>query len=498
MVFFSLPNLPMKQPLLLALLAACPWLASASEALTERPVDLRLSVETLELPGGERMGLLGGTYFFQVAPEVYLGPAVYGAATGQRGGFFTGGFDLAWKKPLTNGIFIRSGLYVGGGGGGSAAVGGGLMLRPSVELGWQGHGYSLGVTGSQVRFPNGQISSRQWGLALSFHDVFAYAPASRAGEAVTDDLRGGVGFDRLSVVGGSYQPDAASRDVNGVAYAGSIGYAGFRADQQWTEHLFWGLESGAAVKGGADGYAEVLGVAGAEYPLLGDRLQLGARLSAGLGGGGRINTQGGVVVKAALGATATLHQGVNLGIEWGRVRAPGGSFDARFASVLLGLDLDDRRPASARTLQGMAWEAKLTRYTSAARYAIPQQAFDTVGLGIQRRINPHLYWTGQALSAVDGQAGGYSMGLVGVGLDTAMPAAGLSTGLELLVGAAGGGGVDTQGGAVVQAGAFVSQALPSGAKVKLGLGRVRSLKGGLDSPLVDLSVLFPFSVPGRP
>ena len=34
----------------------------------------------------------------------------------------------------------------------------------------------------------------------------------RAGEAVTDDLRGGVGFDRLSVVGGSYQPDAASRD----------------------------------------------------------------------------------------------------------------------------------------------------------------------------------------------------------------------------------------------------------------------------------------------
>jgi hypothetical protein len=120
-----------------------------------------------------------------------------------------------------------------------------------------------------------------------------------------------------------------------------------------------------------------------------------------------------------------------------------------------------------------------------------------VGLGIQRRVNPHLYWTGQALSAVDGQAGGYSMGLVGLGMNTTPSASGLSGGLELLVGAAGGGGVDTQGGAVVQAGAYVSQALANGARVKLGLGRVRSLRGALDSPLVDLSVEFPFSVPGR-
>jgi hypothetical protein len=96
----------------------------------------------------------------------------------------------------------------------------------------------------------------------------------------------------------------------------------------------------------------------------------------------------------------------------------------------------------------MEWEGKFTRYISAARYSIPEQAFDTVGFAINRRINPSLYTTGQALSAVDGRAGGFSMGLVGLGLNTATSQGGWSTGVEALLGAAGGGGVNTQGGAV--------------------------------------------------
>jgi hypothetical protein len=186
-------------------------------------------------------------------------------------------------------------------------------------------------------------------------------------------------------------------------------------------------------------------------------------------------------------------------LETGRVTAPSGRFKARFTTLQLGLDLDETRAGSSeRVLQGMEWEGKLTRYTSAARYSIPKQAFDTVGFAINRRIHPHLYYTGQALSAVDGRAGGYSMGLVGLGVNSVPSAGGLSVGAEALLGAAGGGGVDTQGGAVAQASAYVSQALPGGARVKLGLGRVHSFKGALASPLVELSLNFPFSVPARP
>lgn len=484
----------------LALIAASlPLLATAQDTLESRPVQLRLGFETVELPGRERMGMVGGTYFFQIAPNWYFGPAAYGAATGQRGGFFTGGADLAWKTQVMSNATLSTGVYVGGGGGGSAAVGGGLMLRPYVELGWKLEGYSLGISASQVRFPNGDIKSNQMGLVLSFDDRFVYAPVSRAGEHVTGARRGGVGFDRMSLVAGQYRPSAGSRDVSGQPYAESIGYAGFRADQMLSDHLYWGLESGAAVQGGADGYAEILGVAGAEYPLLGDRVRVGARVAAGLGGGGKVSTQGGTILKAALTARARLSDHMSLGLELGRVSAPSGAFKARIATLQVGMELDDVRPgAGERVLQGMEWEGKFTRYTSAARYSIPEQAFDTVGFAINRRFNSSLYATGQALSAVDGRAGGYSMGLVGLGLSNVLTAGGLSFGAEALLGAAGGGGVDTQGGAVAQASVYVSQALPGGARIKLGLGRVHSFKGALDSPLVDLSINFPFSVPAKP
>lgn len=484
---------------LVVLLSLLPLQAIADDELASRPVELRMSLETLTLPGQERMGLVGGSYLFEVAPGVHVGPAAYGAATGQRGGFFTGGVDVAWKKPLVSSAFVRTGLYLGGGGGGSAAVGGGLMLRPYVELGWQMDGYSLGVSASQVHFPSGDIRSRQWGGVMSLDDDFRYAPAARAGQAVQSGARGGAGFDRIAVVAGQYRPDGASRDANGAAYAGAIGYAGFRADQMVSDRVFWGLESGAAVSGGADGYAEILAVLGAEQPLWDDGLRLGARVAAGLGGGGRVATQGGVIVKTALGARAQLSRHASVALEAGLVRAPDGRFRARTASLLLGLDLDVM-PQDAqrdRVLQGMAWEAKLTRYTAAARYSLPEQAFDTVGFAINRRIGPNLYYTGQALSAVDGQAGGYSMGLVGLGANSDAFAGGWSAGLELLGGAAGGGGVNTQGGAVVQTEAYLARDLPGDLRLKLGLGWVKSLKGELASPLVDLSLSIPFSVPAK-
>jgi hypothetical protein len=40
--------------------------------------------------------------------------------------------------------------------------------------------------------------------------------------------------------------------------------------------------------------------------------------------------------------------------------------------------------------------------------------------------------------------------------------------------------------------------MAGGARIKLGLGRVHSFKGALDSPFVDLSINFPFSVPAKP
>ena len=478
------------------IMAACTITCGAAQAetdLTARPVEVRFGYERLQLPGSETMGLVGGSYLLQIAPEtvpgLLFGPAAYGAITGQRGGFFTGGAELAWKKPLFSRLSLETGLYVGGGGGGAAAVGGGLMLRPHIDLMWKFKQVSAGISASEVRFPNGSISSKQLGLVVAIDDSFLFSSPSGIGQELTIGQRGGIGFDRISLVGGGYQANSGVRNLAGAAYSGKLGYAGFRAD-----NVYWGVESGAAVRGSADGYAEVLGLIGAEYPL-GANSRIGARVALGMGGGGKVPVGGGALAKAGVYAKTYLSRDLYVALEGGLVDAPNGSFKAKYLNLQLGLDLDSRL-AAQRNIRGMDWEATGQHYLNAARYSGERANLDTLGLKINRNITERTYFSAQAHSAFSGHAGGYSVGLVGLGARTAF-GGGFGGGAEVLAGAGGGGGVASNGGALAQALAYASYDIGRSARIKLGLGRVHSFKGALDSNLIDLSLSFPLGVPGK-
>lgn len=469
-----------------------------SDILKSRPTYTRLGFEKLTLPGNESMGMVGGNYLFQVAPEIYAGPAAYGALTGNRGGFFTGGGELVWRKPIFSQFYTETGVYVGGGGGGSAAVGGGLMLRPYVGLSWKANQVGVGISASQVRFPNGHIKSNQFGVTVSLDDKFIYSAPSAIGSLVSTDGRGGVGFDRVAVITGVYRPKSGVTDLTGHAYPGSIGYAGFRMDQHISENLFWGIESGAAIRGGSDGYAEILGTLGLEYPLIKDRVTFGSRLALGMGGGGRVSVGGGALAKAGVYTKVQLSKATYAAIEGGVVSAPNGGFRARYANVQLGMDLDYAPfESSKRRVQGTEWSLSTEHYIAAARNNGARQNLDALGMKIDHAIGDNAYFSAQAHSAYKGNAGGYSVGLVGLGLSTPKTSQGISGAAELLVGAAGGGGVSTQGGAVMQLMSYARLDLNNSMRAKLGLGRIRSRQGELNSTIVDLSLGIPFGVPGR-
>jgi hypothetical protein len=71
-------------------------------------------------------------------------------------------------------------------------------------------------------------------------------------------------------------------------------------------------------------------------------------------------------------------------------------------------------------------------------------------------------------------------------------------GADALIGAAGGGGVETHGGAIVKPNVYVGADLGPSTSVRLGAGRIRSLQtGGLDSGTLDLTFAFTFGVPSR-
>ena len=150
------------------------------------PISVTLSGERLALPAGERMGLLGGSLLFEVSPGWWAGPAVYGAATGERAGLFVGGFELQRRVRLADRLVGAVGLYAGGGGGGAAPVGDGLLVRPAATLMWDFGGWQAGVSASGARFAGTQVGGTQLGLQLAWDGRYRHVDPVWAGRALAE------------------------------------------------------------------------------------------------------------------------------------------------------------------------------------------------------------------------------------------------------------------------------------------------------------------------
>jgi hypothetical protein len=294
--------------------------------------------------------------------------------------------------------------------------------------------------------------------------------------------------------------------------AASLRLAGARAEHRLSEHAYWGIEAAAATHGGADGYMEVLGHAGWETSAraLGlPDLYLGVRGALGLGGGGAVDTGGGALGKAAGVLRWEWGRHAFMGLEAGAVRAASGDYKARYAQWQLGWQLDPPGSAGSgepASVAEMAWSASVQHVAGANRKDGRKLDLDTVGVKLKRMVGEHVYLTGQAHSAVAGQAGAYSLGLAGLGVETRLGApaadaaprdAAWSLSAELLAGAAGGGGVATQGGAVAQGMLYLGRAVGRGSDIQVGVGRIRSQHGGLDSTVLDFSWTQRFGVGQR-
>ncbi len=92
--------------------------ANGEEPSTWRNRILRFSLEEINMPdAGEHMGLYSIGAYDRLNPWLYGGVTLYGAASGQRGGFFTGGYTLGMERHLTDNWIFDAGGYVGAGGG---------------------------------------------------------------------------------------------------------------------------------------------------------------------------------------------------------------------------------------------------------------------------------------------------------------------------------------------------------------------------------------------
>jgi hypothetical protein len=457
------------------------------------PMRAEIGVESLRLPGAERLTLVGAGLALEVGENWWVGPAVYGAATGLRAGFFVGGLHVERRWSLGHGLKFDAALFAGGGGGGNAPVGSGLMLRPSIALLRQWDDLEFGVSISDVRFPSGNIHSPQFGLVAKWEGAYPYFDSSATGKQVIGSVRHGFGIDKVMATVGRY----TLRGGSGI----NPELLGARAEwRDQSDDWHGGVEAAAAARGDAAGYMELLASLGWDHPFVFSlpSFRFGVRGAAGLGGGGGVPGGGGLIVKALGTLRARIAPQWQAGVEAGTIEGLHGRPNGRIAQVWiareLGSETDHGTLSACPCVSRYEWVATIEHIARATRKVGPAKSINTVGGSLNRFLDDSLYLTVQAHSAFAGGAGAFSTGLVGAGVAT--QSAAWRAGTELLAGAAGGGGVATIGGAIAQTSAWVERKLGVEGNLRLGVGIVRSAKQGLSSPTLQISWSEAFGLAG--
>ena len=468
------------------------------DTFISKPATVKLGFESIKLPAGQSMGMVGTTYLIEALPGIYLGPAGYGAISGQHGGFFTAGGEIDWQKTLVSRLSFQTGLYAGGGGGGgswSNLWGGGLMLRPHADLLWDFGGIKAGITASRVSFSQGgNVHSNQLGVTLAVDTNFNYTSPGYVAHQSDITGRQGFGFDRVIATAGSYFPVSGANKNDGTPLPNHIAYAGTRLEQFINPNLYWGIEGAGAASGGVAGYAEFLSTFGIEKKIF-TNTTIGSRVSLGMGGGGGVSVGGGFLAKAATYLTYDLTDALHLNVEGGYAAAPDGNFRAGFASGNVVLDLD--HPFKAREAPRTTENEFIVgsaRYFNAKPKLSDDHSIDLVTIQLNRYLSDSLYLTGQLYSAYNGNAGSYAAGLLGVGCRSAPVLTNLVVGAEMLMGVA---AVHAGGNTVVQPMAFVEYKWTKELGLNVSAGQVRSWSGELNTTVLNVGLSFDYGAVSR-
>lgn len=469
---------------------------ASTDAIKSQPASFNFSYETLTLPHDENMGLLGAGYYWTVPEGFQIGVAAFGALTGKRGGFFTGGVDASKTFSLAPRVDLRAGFFVGGGGGGSAPQGGGLMLRPHVDFTYLFHpAYRAGFGLSTVRFPNGDIDSTQASLVFDgMFDLYL-----KQGAKPSPDFKSP---DRLALfvrsialdVQNYYSPDG-----------GVINLMGVKMRQSMWRHGFFSLTTHGAYGGGVDGYAEIFAGSGLRA-VMNRVFDVSAELALGAGGGGAVNTGGGGLIAGQLTVHYILAPSWLVYLSGGQVYSIDGAFHANTAGLgvsyrYMALSPGGTQPLISGTrLSSHDWRVRsgITRYlpdkgTQRKSGKVDTRPIDLIGVAADLWQNEHVYLSGQAYSAIDADAGGYSKGLIGVGVQSHRDVDKVSVGAELAAGAAGGGGIDVGSGVAIQSTVFLDIPVNDVLRTTLFAGQLTSPLGSFTAGLIGMQLSYEFS-----
>jgi hypothetical protein len=483
------------------------WCQPGHSEIFEKKLNVIAGHETWKIRGGEQIGMSQLGLELELDSKWRVGALTYAATTGDRGGFIVLGGQLERVIRLNQNWAGEAGIYIGGGGGrgGSTLTGGGLMLREHVGLSRsviKDGSISFGL--SRVDFPQSDaIANHQWYL------IYRYK-FSALGSSGQNGTSSGFGLSipkdyefyrhQLAVSYQSVSP-IASRTYSGTPqeHFGKLGIS-WRSypDTNW----FFQVNSSGAMRGDSRGYMDIIPGVGYEYALTG-RVRTYGALSIGTGGGGDVDTAGGILVEPALGVQYHFYRGWFLDGSFSRLFAPTGNLTANSLNLKLGYEFNSTD--SLNTI--VPWEIK----THPLRIRVvdqqysrggdnwrtePERPVRNLGAQIDYFVTPQIFLTGQGLGAYSGGAGAYMVGLIGGGLLRQLDS-NLFAQVEALVGAAGGGGMSTGQGAITQLNLGLGLRFSKATSLLASLGRINSVDSNMYVNVAGFSLNYDFKTYSR-
>ncbi|MBT6915535.1 MAG: hypothetical protein HOA38_08870, partial [Candidatus Marinimicrobia bacterium] len=423
-------------------------------------------------------------------------------------GFFTGGIELGHKIKLGSGLSLDGGMFVGGGGGGSAPQGGGLMLRPHISLTKKVAGVNLGLGMSKINFPNGDIDSSQLGVQLDIPFGFIYkdfnSQKTNNNDVLTldsnTDLRIGWQDHYMAPTYQHYALDSGVKNTGGTVMANGMDLVGFEYGTKLGNSYYY-LETAGAGSKGTDGFAELLGGLGYSKDF-GHNFGFNIKAALGAAGGGGVDTGGGLIHKKSIGMYIAGFNDMSLSAEIGRVGAFDGEFKAdtfklglQYPFKLLSAGDNVRKSSNYDYTDSGLWGVRAAHQTyigsDTLRKNSDKNPVQLLGIKLDRYLDDDTYLTGQALAAYKGEAGGYAVGLVGIGQELNVTKK-LSLFAELGIGVAGGGGINTGDGLIMQPSIGLNYKLDSGLSFQSSAGKMQSINNGGDTNVLEFGLQYQF------
>ena len=473
------------------------------------PTAIRMTYESLSLPGGENMGMLGGDLLVSVNDHLRLGVGTYGALRGERGGFITLGVEGELQQRINESWMSHAGLFVGAGGGrgGYTLSGGGLMLRGDVGVSYESKGYgNIGFGVSHVRFPSGTITSTQPYIQYEY----PFNSLLGAGWPEVPTLDRSIRLDpvqasanEFALVGRHYKFASSAKRDDGQPQNSSMQLVGVEWLSYLNERWFLKMESEGAMGGENNGYMQILLGGGYRMPIT-RSTTLKMHAAAGPAGGGGADTGGGLLLDAGLGLQQNISKNLAIELLAGGVTAPSHSFEA--LNLALKLNYQFGLPDVSST--PVSWNALGDFDTQQLRVRLANQTYfkadpnwrnrsinqevSNLGVQVDYFLSPHLFITGQGLAAYAGDAGAYMTGEVGLGTQWDLTQHWFIEG-EGLVGAAGGGGLAVGGGLVAQANASLGYRLSDALSIMATAGYIEAPRGDFKAKVAGISLAYQFT-----